>query len=107
VTGYEQGDLLAQAAIQEAEDHADQAWLNAAQRIVHELVQAGEPFTTDDVWDRLDRMDVHTHEPRALGAVMRHAARTGLIVNSGLYCKSSRAQNHARPIPRWIPRRAA
>lgn len=98
-----QGDLLADEAIAQAEDHADEAWLQAAKRVVWDLIKAGEPFSSDDCWARLDLLDVHTHEPRALGAVLRTAARHGWIVNSEMYVKSSRAVNHSRPVPLWLP----
>ena len=105
MSGYEQGDLLAQEAIEQAEAHADKQWLEEARRVVWALIRAGQPFTTDDVWDRLDALDVHTHEPRALGAVLRAASRAGLVVNSGAYVKSRRPECHSRPVPRWFPQR--
>ena len=101
-----QGDLLAEEAIQQAEAHADKAWLDAARRTVARLAELGIPFTTDAVWEQLDALDVHTHEPRALGAVMRQAARDGLLTNSGRYVKSTRADCHSRPVPVWLPRKA-
>lgn len=102
---YQQGDLLAQEAIQQAETHAAPEWLLAARRVVWQLIQLGQPFSTDDVWDRLDQLDVHTHEHRALGSVMRNASRAGLIDQTGSYFKSRRPEAHSRPIPLWLPRR--
>lgn len=102
-----QGDLLADAALQQVEQAADAAWLAAAKNVVWQLIKEGEGFTTDHVWERLDALGVHTHEPRALGAVMRAAARAGWISNTGSYFKSGRPGCHSRPIPLWLPKRRA
>lgn len=103
-----QGDLLAEAAIQTVEEHADRVWLSAAKQIVWDLIRDGRPFSTDDVWARLDTLDVTTHEPRALGAVLRAARKAGYIAPSGDYVKTCRPEAHSRPIPVWAPvRRAA
>ena len=106
MTDTTQGDLLAQEAIGQAEQNADKAWLDTARRVVWQFIKEGQPFTTDLVWERLDALDVHTHEPRALGAVMRSAARAGFLTNTGSYFKSTRPECHSRPVPLWLPRSA-
>lgn len=100
-----QGDLLAEAAIQTAAEHADRVWLSAAKQIVWDLIRDGRPFSTDDCWQKLDALDIQTHEPRALGAVLRAAAKAGYIEQTGEYIKTSRPQAHSRPIPVWRSRR--
>lgn len=102
-----QGDLLADAAIAQAEEHADRVWLSAAKQIVWDLIKDGRPFTTDDCWARLDTLDVVTHEPRALGAVLRAAAKAGYIEQTGEYVATARPKAHSRPIPYWKPKRRA
>lgn len=102
-----QGDLLADAGITQAEQNADADWLIAARKVVWVLIQQGQPFTTDDVWRRLALQDVQTHEPRALGSVMKAAARAGYIRNSGEYVKSTRPDCHSRPVPKWVVVRKA
>ena len=94
------GEALAAEGMQRAADHADSAWLQAANRIVQQLARSQEPFTTDQVWYRLEQAGVATHEPRALGAVMRRAAKAGLVEQVG-YRPTSRPEAHARPIPIW------
>jgi hypothetical protein len=42
-----------------------------------------------------------THEPRALGAVMRQLARDGVIEPTDTYAPSGRSQNHNRPQRIW------
>jgi hypothetical protein len=106
MTAYEQGDLLLEAALEKAERHANQVWLHAARQVVWQLIKAGEPFTTDDCWAHLDTLGVATHEPRALGVVMRAAAKAGLIRKAG-YRNTTRPEAHSRPIPLWEPIRKA
>lgn len=99
----EQGDLLANAAIQQAGDNADPEWTALAHATLRYVASLGAEFTTDDIWLRLEFRNIHTHEPRAMGAVMRAAVRDGLIEKTGAYVESSRPQSHARPIPVWRP----
>lgn len=87
----------ADAAIQQAEEHADGAWLVAAQAVVRHLAETRREFTTDDVWRSL----ASTREPRALGAVMRWAAAAGLVENTHQTVPSTRPECHARPVAVW------
>lgn len=91
-----------QLAIDQVQEHANPDWLDTARRIVVVLAHSGRPFTTDDVWDELAKHSTVTHEPRALGAVIRNAARMGLIRSTGTYVKTRRREAHSRPIPEWI-----
>lgn len=106
MNGYTQGDLLAQQAQDAAEAHADEGWLRAARQQIAALAASGEPWTTDHVWYRLELLGVATHEPRALGALIRKAARDGLIRRQG-WTPTTRPEAHARPIPVWCGRRVA
>lgn len=92
----------AQMSIDQVEEHADQEWLIMATGIVKTLAAGGFPFTTDRVWSMLERIPVATHEPRALGAVMRKLARQGVIRTTGEYVKTQRREAHSRPIPVWV-----
>ena len=94
------GEALAQEGMSRAEDNADEGWLRAARLELAALIQAAEPFTTDHIWYRLERLGVHTHEPRALGALIRQAAKAGLIQRIS-YTPTTRPEAHARPIPVW------
>ena len=89
--------------MERAADHASTTWLSAAKQVVWDLIREGEPFTTDAVWERLTQRQVSTHEPRALGAVMRAAVSGGYLQASGNYFKSQRPEAHSRPVPLWIP----
>lgn len=90
----------ADMAIDGVEANASTTWLDIARGIVRSY-PPGHSFTTDDVWHALSFVDVRTHEPRALGAVMRGLQRDGVIENTKSYQPSARAECHARPIPVW------
>jgi hypothetical protein len=92
----------AQMSIDQVEEHADQEWIVLATGIVKALAAGRHPFTTDKVWTMLERIPVATHEPRALGAVIRRLARDGIIIKTGAYVNTTRREAHSRPIPVWI-----
>ena len=86
-------------ALKVVEQAANQEWHKAATARVRYLCQTRVEWTGDDVWQGLE--NVHTKEPRALGAVIRHAAEDGWCSPSGEYIRSSRKQNHGRPVAKW------
>lgn len=104
-----QGDLLRDAALEQVEANADAEWIAAAKAVVWALIKLGEPFTSDHIWRGLDERGVgKPREPRALGAVLRAAAKAGYIQSTGEWFKSERPENHSRPVAVWLPvRRAA
>jgi hypothetical protein len=81
--------------------NAGEEWLEAATRIVADVARRSGRFTTDDVWVALEAADLRPREPRALGAVMRLAARRGLVTATTAYTPSSRVECHARPVRVW------
>lgn len=88
-------------SIDVAEQHADTQWLAQADAIVFRFAAGARPFTTDDVWAELTRTGVTTHEPRALGAVLRRFSKVGTIVPIG-YRPSTRPECHGRPVRVWV-----
>lgn len=101
-----QPDLFAAAAERDAalltvEHNADPDWMRTATQAVLDL-PIGEQFTTDAVWAALAGTDAITHEPRALGALMRRLARAGAIAKTGDYLPSGRRECHMRPVPVWV-----
>lgn len=92
------------ASIEQVEEHAHAEWLAAAMLAVRDLARHNDTFTTDQVWELLELDNVATHEPRAMGAVMRRASKDGLIEATGNYVKSARPECHARPVPVWSSR---
>lgn len=87
-------------AIDRADAHADEAWKQHAEKVVAWTALALREFTTDDVWDSLDPA-YSTHEPRALGAVMKRMAARGVIVPTDRYQTSKRSECHNRPVRVW------
>lgn len=90
-------DALAEQAdaLERVERHADHEWKRAAAGVIHRYARGGLTFTSDDIMFELERMPVTTHDPRALGPVMKQAKRCGLIVQVG-WQKSVR--RHGSPI---------
>lgn len=100
----DQGQLDLLDALDRVEAHADDAWKDAANQALWTVVRdggLGYEFTSDDVHAVLDGLDVTTHEPRALGAIIRKAATAGWIVNTGRVDKTKRAVAHKRPATVW------
>ena len=88
-------------ALQQVEENANDEWLETAFAVVEFLAQTGRTFTSDDVWELMAHKDVTTHEPRAMGAVLRKAAKLKLIHPTGGYVKTRRAVAHSRAIAQW------
>lgn len=90
-------------AVDQVEAHADPKWLATVYGIVTELAFTGQGFTTDQVWEKLDKSNVDAPaESRAMGAVFRQACKDGLIVATGEYRPSARPICHASPKRVWI-----
>lgn len=85
-----------EAALAQVEASAPEDWKNAATAVLARLAATGRPFTTDDVWAALPQPP----EPRALGALMRHASRAGKIRRVG-WRESVRPECHQRPVAMW------
>ena len=90
-------DLLDYVAAVEA--HANPDWKDEAERVIDLLAATRQHFTTDDVWQRLGH--VSTHEPRAMGALMKRAANRGVIRATDGWATSTRPECHGRPIRVW------
>ncbi len=89
-------------AIKQVDEHARPDWKVEARKIVRHLAETRSEFTTDPVWFMLERFtDAETHEPRALGAVMRACAKDRLIVATDRTVESVRVANHRRPVRIW------
>jgi hypothetical protein len=80
---------------------ANLRWLIAAQQAVHRAALELRFLTSDDVMERIDP-NARTHELRALGPVMTHAAKAGWIEKANLPGQSSRRRSlHASPRTVW------
>ena len=88
-------------AIKRVDAHASETWKRVAWSIVRYLAETQLEFTTDDVWQALKARRVTTHEPRAIGAVMRSFAKSGVIRNTKRMVESNREACHRRPVTVW------
>lgn len=82
--------------IAQAVQHADSSWLDHAEAVIRHNARLGIDFTTDEVMEEMQRSPFITHEPRALGGVVRRLIREGVMVQVG-FTKSRR--RHSTPIP--------
>lgn len=88
-------------ALVQVDSNANGDWKRQARACVLELCISRQEFTTDAVWALLERRGARTHEPRALGAVMRHAVGEEWCAPTGRYHPSVRVDCHARPLQIW------
>jgi hypothetical protein len=101
VSGAAEGERRRDDAIDRVDENAQKDWKDAARVAVAALASLKDTFTTDDVWKLLETQGYQTHEPRALGAVMRRAARNGLIESTDRTRLSERPECHRRPVRIW------
>lgn len=87
--------------MERVEANADAAWKTKAFDSVIHLCRTRRQFTADDVWELLAGEEVGTHEPRALGAVIVKAAKSGLCRSTGRYEQSRLPVRHRRPVVIW------
>ena len=94
-------EVARERAIEQVECNAQLTWLDAAYAAVRSVSAEHETFTTDDVWKEMPA-DIREHaEPRAMGAVMRSAAKDGLCAATESWEASSRVACHRRPLRVW------
>ena len=89
------------AALEKVESNADPEWKAAALEAVRSCAKNMPEFTTDQVWRILARTDYGTHEPRAMGAIMRQAVSLGWVKPTDQYRTSERPECHKRPVKVW------
>ena len=96
---FEYAEAKAERGIMRAADGAGPDKITRAVAAVLEIARQMPDFTSDDVRARFG--DFGMKEPRAWGAVMRQAARSGKIVATDRYRKTGRTSSHNRPMRVW------
>lgn len=92
----------ADAAIASADDALSVYWRRAALEAVESVARWRETFTTDDVWKLLEREDRgRPAEPRAMGAIMRHAVAAGYCEPTADWVATGHIKSHNRPRRVW------
>jgi hypothetical protein len=94
-------EAIVNDAIARSERGANPEWLDAAYWVVRKTAAQRSELSSDDIWFRLQELGVKTPDHRAMGAVMRRAAREGIIEPTGVYRKSFRRICHGRPVALW------
>lgn len=88
-------------SMQEVEDNANALWKAEAAAAVVKAASSLRYLTSDDVIVLIPD-NVRTHELRAMGPVMKNAAREGIIVKSAQPGRNSaRRSLHASPRTVW------
>lgn len=91
--------IRAQRGIESSYANADTYWKNKAREALLHIAENYRELTSDMVMAYLAQLGVHTGEPRALGAIIQGASRSGMITKTGQYRESYR--RHNAPIPVW------
>ena len=92
---------LRDEAIAKGEANAKESWKKAASAAIAQVAMLYDTFTTDEVWMRLGKSSDSTHDPRAMGSIMRNAQKQGIIAPTTLWRNSARVSCHKRPSRVW------
>jgi len=87
-------------AMARAEASAHDEWKSAALEAVYQAASHNSRFIVDEVWSYMPGSTT-THELRAMGPVMRRAARAGWICATQEYVNSARVTAHGNPRRIW------
>lgn len=96
--GYDPAVAARDEAMRRVEEGAAEEHKALLLRAILDLAGERPEVVTDDVWDRVGSLAC---ERRVLGPVMAQAERNGWIVQTGVFRKGHRAENHARPQQVW------
>lgn len=98
ITARNDQQLSLEDAIALVHSNAKQEWKDEADQVVRSLCQTRQFFTADDV---LERMMTTTTDNRALGQVMKDAAKNGLCRKTDRVQATRIAKRHGRLISIW------
>jgi hypothetical protein len=85
-------------AMRSVERNAGRAWSNHVLDVTRRVATTSAELTVDDITPHIAEP---VHDTRALGPVMRRAARLGYIRPTGQYRTSERPETHSRPLRVW------
>ena len=89
-----------QRKIDQVEQNANEAWKRAAYDRVRDLAQTRWFFTSEDVLSWLADNGYKTKDNRALGAIMQHYQKEGVIEARG-WSTAKRRERHHAPVRVW------
>ena len=85
------------------EANADPQWKIDMINAVRKVASRQQFLTSDDIWKELSVSSIaSTHDPKVMGAMVKKAAKLGLITPTDKYVPSTRVVAHARPIRIWL-----
>lgn len=80
-------------------------WRTRAWTVLHDLAETGEPFTSDDLLERVGPPD-DSHEPNgrnsAIGSMFRRAAAEGWIITEGRVVPSRASHRKGGAVRIWV-----
>jgi hypothetical protein len=84
------------------EEGADPEWHAFVSALIVEVARSHAEFTTDEIERlRVMRGGPSTPEPRAMGPLMKNAARAGVCAKTDRVRQSAQVCNHRRPMQIW------
>ena len=97
------GQIARDSALALVERNASVQWKRDALEGVGEVALRERMVTSDLVWTWLEMNcpSSHTHEHRALGAILQRAYKLGIIEPTDTWALSTKPQQHARPLRVW------
>ena len=91
-----------QEALDQVESNANPEWVQAARAAVKRVAENKPYFTSDDVWIELEQNStITTHNPAAMGAVMKFVQSSKLGEATGKHKPSIRTKTHKRQLMIW------
>jgi len=100
---YAEAAAARDEAMERVERNATEEAKAALAECLSICIRLGREFTSDDVWEWMDRKFAHVEmrEPRLLGPIMRAASRAGRIEKTGRTRDSIRKETHMNPKAIW------
>ena len=95
------GEQACEEAIAQVDEHANPDWKQAAFEDGERVARKLPFFTTDPIWAELAEDSAWTHEPRAMGAVMRSLVGAGVCRKTERTVKTIRVAAHRRDLRIW------
>lgn len=98
------GEFGKRDGMDRAERHADPEWKRVMLICALEVARRKPFFSTDDIeaWRLVNFPNHTTHEHRALGPIMREAAKLEYCVKTLDWVESGQKVNHRRPMRVWF-----
>lgn len=101
LTIFDQAERAKQQGMEAAYQYADLDWKQIASKALRQCAETMPEFTTDDMWELINKTGITTSENRAMGAIMQSASRAGMIKATPHFIPSKRLSKHKSPTRLW------